>query len=188
MGQRIHTPAQQRWVTKLLGYDYEIQYKKGTKNRAADALSRQPDTAELVAYSSSTFLFLDELRHACTSDPDILRLLQEVMDDPERLPELENRGSLLLDRGCIQVPANDGLWQKLLEHFHQTPEASHESVLRTYMMISQSCTWSGLRRDVRSFVRACEVCQRAKATTLKMAGLLQPLYQTVFRKTFLWIS
>ena len=48
MGQRIHTPAQQRWVTKLLGYDYEIQYKKGTENRAADALLRQPDTAELV--------------------------------------------------------------------------------------------------------------------------------------------
>jgi hypothetical protein len=73
------------------------------------------------------------------------------------------------------VLANDGLRQKLLEHFHQTPEAGHEGVLKTYRRISQSYTWPRLRQDVRSFVRVCEVCQRAKATTLEPAGLLQPL-------------
>jgi hypothetical protein len=40
MEQRIVTPEQQKWVSKLLGYDYEIIYKPGRENSVVDALSR----------------------------------------------------------------------------------------------------------------------------------------------------
>jgi len=32
---------QQKWVTKIFGYDYEIIYKKGKDNVVVDALSRK---------------------------------------------------------------------------------------------------------------------------------------------------
>ncbi|KAD7476873.1 hypothetical protein E3N88_00009 [Mikania micrantha] len=41
--QRITTPDQQNWVAKLLGYNFDIQYKTGHSNRAADALSRRDE-------------------------------------------------------------------------------------------------------------------------------------------------
>jgi hypothetical protein len=37
--QRISSLEQQKWVTKLFGYDYEIIYKKGKDNVVVDALS-----------------------------------------------------------------------------------------------------------------------------------------------------
>jgi hypothetical protein len=39
--QRPSSPEQQKWVTKLFGYDYEIIYKKGKENAVVVALSRK---------------------------------------------------------------------------------------------------------------------------------------------------
>ena len=37
---RLSSPQQNKWLAKMLGYDYEIVYKKGHENVVADALSR----------------------------------------------------------------------------------------------------------------------------------------------------
>jgi hypothetical protein len=39
--QKVGTTSQQKWISKLLGYDFVIEYKKGKENRVADALSRR---------------------------------------------------------------------------------------------------------------------------------------------------
>lgn len=38
--QKVSTPFQQFWLARLLGFDYEIQYKSGKENIAINALSR----------------------------------------------------------------------------------------------------------------------------------------------------
>ena len=35
--QRISTPMQQKWLTKLIGYDFETIFRSGRENKAVDA-------------------------------------------------------------------------------------------------------------------------------------------------------
>ncbi|GJS39012.1 putative mitochondrial protein [Tanacetum coccineum] len=56
LDQIITTPFQSKWLPKLLGFDYEIEYKNGKDNVVADALSRVQRTAELFQLLSTTTL------------------------------------------------------------------------------------------------------------------------------------
>jgi hypothetical protein len=63
--QKVGTPFQQKWITKLLGYDFVVEYKKGAENRVADALSRKEGWDEdgtLFLLSIPTAEWLEELK------------------------------------------------------------------------------------------------------------------------------
>jgi len=63
--QVIQTPEQQAWLPKLLGYNFDIEYKKGTENQAADGLSRS-----FMALSQPQPIFLHQLQQELiTYDP-----------------------------------------------------------------------------------------------------------------------
>lgn len=68
LDQRITTPTQLRWLPKILGYDYEIQYKKGVDNNGADALSRIAQF-ELYAISLPNLDWWATLKEEASSDP-----------------------------------------------------------------------------------------------------------------------
>ncbi|GJY18605.1 putative mitochondrial protein [Tanacetum coccineum] len=53
LDQRMSTPTLLKWLPKLMGFDYEIQYKKGVEDVTADALSRLQSSSELFSLVSS---------------------------------------------------------------------------------------------------------------------------------------
>lgn len=50
--QRITTSPQQHWISKLMGFDFRVEFKAGKLNKAADALSRCDESSlQLMAVS-----------------------------------------------------------------------------------------------------------------------------------------
>ena len=60
--QKISSPKQQKWVTKLLGFDYEITYKRWKENVVADALSQLLEQAEFSIVLLPTSDFLEDIK------------------------------------------------------------------------------------------------------------------------------
>ncbi|MCI61059.1 retrotransposable element Tf2 155 kDa protein type 1, partial [Trifolium medium] len=84
---RITSPDQQGWLAKLLGYQFEVKYKPGLENKAADALSRCYDDAELNALVSyPTWMDSKRLLDEVAVDGEIQKVIDEVQKNPEAKP------------------------------------------------------------------------------------------------------
>ncbi|KAM0057208.1 putative nucleotidyltransferase, Ribonuclease H [Helianthus debilis subsp. tardiflorus] len=172
--QVIQTPDQQKWLGKLLGYEFDILYRPGKLNAAADALSRV-FSSQLMAFSSQDSSFLTALPKHLELDPVLQQLYTDVLQDPLRFPDYQIHNGLLLFRGRLVIPNDTTIKQQLLQEFHASPSGGHSGITRTFHRLSSTFFWKRMRQDVKSFVNNCSICQQVKSSSLSPAGLLQPL-------------
>lgn len=66
--QRVSTQNQQDWIAKLLGHQFDIIYKLGKENRAANALSTVMEEGELQALSRPNWLDAEKLQQEMQKD------------------------------------------------------------------------------------------------------------------------
>ncbi|KAJ8751592.1 hypothetical protein K2173_016841 [Erythroxylum novogranatense] len=120
--QRISTPAQSRWLPKLMGYDYRIEYMRGAENQAADALSRKAE-----------FLFI------AISKPEATWWQQLVAEHGTDLyyqkfetnPHTTKRGGVWFLKEKVILNPNSPLITLILTELHETPLGGHFGFHRT---------------------------------------------------------
>jgi len=133
--QRILTPMQQKWLVKLMGYDYEIIYKKGKENVAADALSRKPvgetlpiTEAKLTALSIANSELWENIQKQWIEDPELVQLIQQLQQDNQ-----SNRNYLwardqLTRKGKLVVGTDEAIKQTILQEFHNSAAGGHSGL------------------------------------------------------------
>nr|GEY34820.1 putative RNA-directed DNA polymerase [Tanacetum cinerariifolium] len=79
--QRITTPAQMKWLPKLMGFDYKIMYKKGSESGAADALSRVDTSGQLLQMGLSTVTtdLLPTIVESWSTDPILAIMIKQLI-------------------------------------------------------------------------------------------------------------
>jgi hypothetical protein len=173
LGQRLAMIPQHQWASKLIGFDFKIEFKPGSSNVVADTLSHHDteEEAARMALPIPSFQLFDDICDGLDKDPDLQALKNEVQAG-SKSDQWEVMDDLITVKGKIYMPASSPTRQTLLDHAHGM---GHEGTEKTLNRCRADFYSLGIRAAVRDFVCACITCQHNKTDHLHPAGLLQPL-------------
>nr|GEX96232.1 hypothetical protein [Tanacetum cinerariifolium] len=127
--QRTVVGEHQQWVSKLSGYEFEIQYRPGKENGAADALSRRGGDMELKVTSTTTVGLPDQLLQSLKNDPKMVALRARLEANAEGTEGYSIDGSEIRYWGRLVLPRTSE-WIPLVFHeFHGGAMGGHEAGL-----------------------------------------------------------
>src|SRR6185369_5880142 len=172
---------QARWLETLQANNFEVKYRPGKTNVVADALSRQ---AHLAAISALTTQLEENLEDKYLED-SYFKPIWEALQQPESASEKElarARNFELRDNKLywkkdqqLAIPNNKELRTKILHEHHDNTISGHLGTDKTYDNVARHFYWPKMVKDVKRYIRSCDICQRNKPTNQMPAGLLQPL-------------
>ncbi|KAL4025105.1 hypothetical protein IC575_013482 [Cucumis melo] len=174
--QRTIQPQYQKWVAKLLGYSFEVVYKPGLENKAADALSRKPDEILHFGLSAPTLVDLNTIKEEVEKD----EMLQKMFTDEKKKTnqqqaKFSQKNGLWHYKDRLVLSKSSSLIPAILSTYHDSVVGGHSGFLRTYKRLASELYWPSMKTDVKKYCEECIVCQRNKTMALSPAGLLTPL-------------
>ncbi|PKA61698.1 putative mitochondrial protein [Apostasia shenzhenica] len=176
MEQRISTPAQQKWIARLIGYDYEITFKRGVDNKVADALSRRTFSSAAIqghiVQGISTNL-MQRIQQSWQTDSKLQQLISDLQINPVLPYSWKNQQ--LRRKGKLVVGSDSELRFHIVQMMHADATGGHSGAYATMKRIKTVFHWRGINKLVRAMIKQCEVCQRSKYDASAYPGFLQPL-------------
>lgn len=198
------TRRQVRWSEILSDYNFQIIYRPGKQNAAADALSRKDRPLErggdyrkgttsmtllppklfvnsiqtAVNLNQASDSLVQDITKSLEKDPTFGPILKDIKNNERKL-DTDNYhyqdGLLFYKNKAICIPDNEEIKKTILEQCHDSPAAGHFGITKTYDQVSREYYWPGLRVYVKRYVTGCDTCLRNKNAHHKPYGLLQPL-------------
>ena len=161
-------PEYQKWVTKLLGFDFEIQFRLGLENKVADTLSKIPhnlvQSLQLLTLPYS--VDLEQLSDQIQQDPYLKLIYIDLLANPTSQPGFSFLQSRLFYKNMLVGPSHSPPVFDILRKGHSSPMGGHSSILKTLKRMTTSFYWVGMKSIIQKFVTHCDVFQRNKSSNL----------------------
>jgi len=169
--QKLDSPTGRlgRWAFELQQYDFEVQYRKGSLNKVADALSRQ--VASIKRATCAWYRRMgDVVRTEPHKAPDYR--LQDGVLYKHILHRLDFKELDPAEQWKRCIPKEER--PEILRRSHDEITAGHLGIAKTIARIAEHYYWPGMFRDIAQYVRKCPSCIAHKVTQRKPPGLMQP--------------
>jgi hypothetical protein len=173
--QRLLEGIQHKLMLKLLEFDFQIQYKKGSENTAVDALSRKYQLDSCQATSLIVPTWTTEISQSYVGDDHCTKLLQDLANDPTSHAHFTNQSGILRYRGRLYIGTGQDLKSKVFDTFHSSVFGGHSGTRVTHHRLKQLFYWPQMKQYIDKRVQECPVCQISKTERLPYPGLLNPL-------------
>lgn len=130
--QRLSTSPQVHWVSKLLGFDFGVEYRTGATNKVVDALSRREENDKEEECSITILKGADQgsfakLREEVERNSTLADLRDKIIRG-EMSEIWEAKDGLVLHKGRAYILAESTLVQEVVSGFHNF---CHEGVQKT---------------------------------------------------------
>ncbi|KAI2658160.1 Transposon Tf2-6 polyprotein [Labeo rohita] len=159
---RVLNHRQARWALFFTRFNFIINYRPGSQNTKADALSRVHEP-EQVSQPTETVL------------PSSIIVAPVAWDLMTEVTEAQAQDPPPVDcpEGLTYVPAV--LRKRVLSEVHSVPSSGHPGIEATVHLLRNRFWWPSLRSDTITFIKQCATCNTSKTSHQLPAGLLQPL-------------
>ena len=121
--QRLSSEEKQKRVTKMLGYDFEIIYKKGKLNVVADALSRKNEEVEALICAIYIIQpdWITEARDEWKKEEEVWTLIQKFQQYPSTYDTFSWENDSLWYKDHLYICKNSQLKQNILLELPTSP-------------------------------------------------------------------
>ncbi|RVW44493.1 Retrovirus-related Pol polyprotein from transposon 17.6 [Vitis vinifera] len=133
--QKKLSPKQARWQDFLAEFDYTLEYKPGSANHVADALSRKTELASMTSQPQGDII--DLLREGLKHDPVAKSLIALAHEGKTKRFWVED--DLLYTKGRrLYVPKWGNIRRNLIKECHDTKWAGHPGQRRTRALLESA--------------------------------------------------
>ncbi|TYK14463.1 Ty3/gypsy retrotransposon protein [Cucumis melo var. makuwa] len=150
--RELMAPQYQKWIAKLLGYSFEVVYKPGLENKAADALSRTPPTVQLYSLIAPTLIDLTRIKEEVEKDEQLQKIVAELKEEDEsKGNKFSIQQGMLKYKDRLVISKTSTLLPTILHTYHDSIFGGHSGFLRTYKRLAGELYWEGMKQDVKRY-------------------------------------
>ena len=179
---KILNHRQLRWMDQLTHYNYQIKYRPGNQNGAADALSQRPELSPTDPPEDAPQTMIPPERivatlmaHTILSDSEIQDAIVQATLSLTLPSDIVRVDGVPYHNEQIFVPDNKEIKRNIMALYHDSPLAGHLGQSGTIDLIQRRYWWPKMGMEIWDYIGSCNVCAQHKHTNQRPTGTLQVL-------------